>query len=64
MKNIIEFYYNLSPENIKQKNNNYYFYTNNNNYIFKEYNINIALIEDIAKLNIYLNYFLNFNIIF
>ena len=25
MKNIIEFYYNLSPENIKQKNNNYYY---------------------------------------
>ena len=34
MKNIIEFYYNLSPENIKQKNNNYYFNTNNNNYIY------------------------------
>lgn len=61
MKNIIEFYYNLSPENIKQKNNNYYFNTNNNNYIFKEYNINIALIEDIAKLNIYLNNYLNIN---
>ena len=30
MKNIIEFYYNLSPENIKQENNNYYFNTNNN----------------------------------
>lgn len=61
MKNIIEFYYNLSPENIKQENNNYYFNTNNNNYIFKEYNINIALIEDIAKLNIYLNNYLNIN---
>ena len=61
MKNIIEFYYNLSPEDIKQNNNNYYFNINNNNYIFKEYTINISLIEDIAKLNIYLNNYLNTN---
>lgn len=61
MKNIIEFYYNLSPEDIKQNNNNYYFKINNNNYIFKEYTINISLIEDITKLNIYLNNYLNTN---
>lgn len=61
MKNIIEFYYNLSPEDIKQNNNNYYFNINNNNYIFKEYTINISLIEDITKLNIYLNNYLNTN---
>lgn len=61
MKNIIEFYYNLSPEDIKQNNNNYYFKINNNYYIFKEYTINISLIEDITKLNIYLNNYLNTN---
>ena len=32
MKNIIEFYYNLSPENIKQKNNNYYINNTSSNH--------------------------------
>ena len=59
MKNIIEFYYNLSPDNIKEENNIYYFNINNNKYIFKIYNINTNLIEDIVNINKYLSNYIN-----
>lgn len=61
MKNIIEFYYNLSPEEIEDNGNVCYFNTNDKCYVFKEYNLNVYLIDDITKLNMYLGNYLNLN---
>ena len=38
MKNIINYYYNLNPNKIKQIFNYYYFYVNNELYYFIIYN--------------------------
>lgn len=45
MKNVINYYYNLYPENVFQTTEGYYFYINNIKYIFIKYK------DDISKIN-------------
>lgn len=54
MKNIIEFYYNIKLEELHNKNDIYSFNINNNEFIFKPYNNDINKIDDIYRLNNYL----------
>lgn len=57
MKNILEFYYNLSlEEEILNRNGNYYFVINNNSFVFRPFYGNNS-IDDIYKLNNYLSNF-------
>ena len=57
MKNILEFYYNLSlEEEILNRNGNYYFVINNNSFVFRQFYGNNS-IDDIYKLNNYLSNF-------
>jgi len=51
MKNIINFFYNLYPENIYNYKNNYYFYYNNNLYTLIFYELDINEITNIYELN-------------
>ena len=53
MKNVINYYYNLYPENIFQNKDEYYFFINNIRYTFIEYKEDIKEIEKIY--NIHLN---------
>lgn len=58
MKNILEFYYNLSlEEEILNRNGNYYFVVNNNSFVFRPFYGNNNSIDDIYKLNNYLSNF-------
>lgn len=58
MKNILEFYYNLSlEEEILNRNGNYYFVINNNSFVFRPFYGNNNSIDDIYKLNNYLSNF-------
>ena len=58
MKNILEFYYNLSlEEKILNRNGNYYFVVNNNSFVFRPFYGNNNSIDDIYKLNNYLSNF-------
>ena len=58
MKNILEFYYNLSlEEEILNRNGNYYFVINNNSFVFRLFYGNNNSIDDIYKLNNYLSDF-------
>ena len=58
MKNILEFYYNLSlEEEILNRNGNYYFVINNNSFVFRLFYGNNNSIDDIYKLNNYLSNF-------
>lgn len=58
MKNILEFYYNLSlEEEILNRNGNYYFVVNNNSFVFRPFYDNNNSIDDIYKLNNYLSNF-------
>ena len=49
MKNVINYYYNLYPEKIFQKKDEYYFFINKTRYTFREYK------EDLKKINIIYN---------
>ena len=62
MKNVINYYYNLYPENIFQSKDEYYFFINNIRYSFIEYKEDIKKIEkiynmhlDILKKNMYVH---------
>ncbi len=55
MKNIIEFYYNISFPELHKKNSYYFFKLNNNNFVFIPYFDNINRIKDIYKLASYLS---------
>lgn len=58
MKNILEFYYNLSlEEEILNRNGNYYFVINNNSFVFRPFYGNNNSIDDVYKLNNYLSNF-------
>lgn len=52
MKNAINFYYNLKPENINNYNNYYYFYYNKYLYVLLLYNEDLKYINDIYNLNV------------
>lgn len=56
MKNIIEYYYNLKPYEIHQKDSYYFFNINNIEYILKPYYVKEEFNKDIYMLN---NYLLN-----
>ncbi len=52
MKNAINFYYNLKPENVNNYNNYYYFYYNKYLYVLLLYNEDLKYINDIYNLNV------------
>ena len=52
MKNVINYYYNLYPENIFQNKNEYYFFINNIRYTFIEYKEDIKNIEKIYNMHL------------
>ena len=54
MKNMIEFYYNIKIESLQNNNTTYLFNIGNKEFIFKQYNNNPTIVEDIYKLNNYL----------
>ena len=58
MENIINYYYNITIENIIKQNNNLYFSSNGNKYCFRIFSNNINLIKDIYNLNNYLSTFI------
>lgn len=55
MENIINYYYNITIENIIKQNDNLYFSSNGNKYCFRIFSNNINLIKDIYNLNNYLS---------
>lgn len=59
MKNIINFYYNISINELNEKEDSFYFNINNNNYFFKPFYGNISLINDIYKFNTYISSYIN-----
>lgn len=58
MENIINYYYNITIENIIKQNDNLYFSSNGNKYCFRIFSNNINLIKDIYNLNNYLSTFI------
>ena len=52
MKNVINYYYNLYPENIYQKEEEYYFFINNIRYTFIEYKEDIKEIDKIYNTHL------------
>ena len=50
MKNILEYYYNIFPEKVYEKNNIYYFYINDIKYYFVEFNRSINELNDLVEL--------------
>jgi spore coat protein YutH len=52
MKNVINYYYNMSPTNIHQKDRNFTFSFEDENYYFVMYNRNIDEIKALYELNI------------
>lgn len=55
MKNIIEFYYNISLTTLEEHNSAYYFNITSGNYCFKKFTQNPNIINSIYNLNTYLN---------
>ncbi len=51
MKNAITYYYDLNPDNIHQKDNNYFFNIGNNYYVLSKYNRDIKELESIYNLS-------------
>ena len=54
MKNILEYYYNIFPDTVYEKNNAYYFFINDIKYYFVPFNRNINELDDLVKLTNYL----------
>ena len=52
MKNVINYYYNLYPDNIFQNAQGYYFYINETRYIFIKYDKEIAKINKIYNMHL------------
>ena len=52
MKNVINYYYNIYPENIFQNNKEYYFFINNIRYSFIEYKEDIQVINNIYNMHL------------
>lgn len=52
MKNVINYYYNLYPDNIFQNKDEYYFFINNIRYTFVEYKEEIEEIEKIYNMHL------------
>ena len=52
MKNVINYYYNLYPENIFQNTSGYYFYINNIRYVFIKYYKDISEINNIYNMHL------------
>ena len=52
MKNVINYYYNLYPENIFQNKDEYYFFINNIRYTFIEYKEDIKEIDKIYNMHL------------
>lgn len=52
MKNVINYYYTLYPENIFQNKDEYYFFINNTRYIFIEYKEDIKEIDKIYNMHL------------
>ena len=52
MKNVINYYYNLYPQNIFQNHNEYYFFIDKIRYSFVKYNENIEEIEKIYNMHL------------
>lgn len=51
MKNILNYYYGLHPEEVSYKDNKYYFYYLDNEYVFEEYNRPLSDIDCLYKIN-------------
>ena len=52
IKNVINYYYNLFPNNIFQNNKEYYFFVDNIKYLLKKYNKKIETIDNIYHMHI------------
>lgn len=52
MKNVINYYYNLYPENLFQNKDEYYFFINNIRYTFIEYKEDIKELEKIYNIHL------------